>query len=109
MTEYYGPTKKGGEGQKFSSSEAVWDYQVTCYKEEEKAPEWYREGIFYQIFPDRFANGNPDQIINSPKKILIFMLPKKMIRYMSKMQMAKFYAGIFLEEILKVFYKKSLT
>jgi len=68
LTEYYGPTEKGGEGRKFFSSETVWDYQITCYKKEEKAPKWYREGIFYQIFPDRFANGNPDRIINSPKK-----------------------------------------
>jgi len=68
ITEFYGPTEKGGEGQKFSSAEYAWDYQVTCYKKEEQAPDWYREGIFYQIFPDRFANGNPNRMINSPKK-----------------------------------------
>ncbi|AYW45175.1 glycoside hydrolase family 13 protein [Tetragenococcus koreensis] len=68
ITEFYGPTEQGGEGQKFSSAETVWDYQVTCYKRAEKAPDWYRNGIFYQIFPDRFANGNPNRIINSPKK-----------------------------------------
>lgn len=68
ITEFYGPAEKGGEGQKFFSVESVWDYQVTCYKKEEQTPAWYREGIFYQIFPDRFANGNPNRIINSPKK-----------------------------------------
>jgi len=68
VTELYGATKEGGEGQKFSPFERVWDFQVTCYKKEEKAPEWYRNGVFYQIFPDRFANGNPNRIVNSPKK-----------------------------------------
>ena len=24
--------------------------------------------MFYQIFPDRFANGNPNRVINQPKK-----------------------------------------
>ncbi|MGI6555518.1 MAG: alpha-glycosidase [Bacillota bacterium] len=30
-----------------------------------KTPEWVREGVFYQIFPERFYNGNPK---NDPKE-----------------------------------------
>lgn len=31
-------------------------------------PEWVKNRIMYQIFPDSFCNGNPDGSINSPKK-----------------------------------------
>ncbi|SJZ36956.1 alpha amylase N-terminal ig-like domain-containing protein [Selenihalanaerobacter shriftii] len=34
-----------------------------------KTPDWVRDAIFYQIFPDRFYNGNPD---NDPDKIGIY-------------------------------------
>ncbi len=29
-------------------------------------PEWSREAVFYQVFPDRFANGNPDSDVLIP-------------------------------------------
>ena len=51
---YYGNNhdELGGEGCVY------WDdphrYQITVYKRAE-VPEWYKDGIIYQIFPDRFA------------------------------------------------------
>uniref|UniRef100_UPI00403F3C8C glycoside hydrolase family 13 protein n=1 Tax=Candidatus Enterococcus willemsii TaxID=1857215 RepID=UPI00403F3C8C len=65
--DYYGASQEGGEGRLFSRPEDTWNFQITCYRQEEKTPDWYREGIFYQIFPDRFYNGNEDKRINSPK------------------------------------------
>ena len=51
---YYGnnPEKYGGEGQ-------LWDenpvpYQITVYKST-PVPQWYKDAVVYQIFPDRFA------------------------------------------------------
>ena len=32
-------------------------FQITVYRER-KVPSWYKEGIVYQIFPDRFARGS---------------------------------------------------
>lgn len=32
-------------------------FQITVYVPREHQPMWYREGIVYQIFPDRFARG----------------------------------------------------
>lgn len=66
--QYYGFSGQGGEGQIYGSERDVIPYQLTCYQKPEIAPKWYREAVFYQIFPDRFANGNPDRIINHPKK-----------------------------------------
>lgn len=51
---YYGNNKEnlGGEGEVYKTDPAP--YQITVYKEA-KVPSWYKDGIVYQIFPDRFA------------------------------------------------------
>ena len=43
----------GGEGRPGNEGE-IAPYQITVYRPAE-VPEWYRDGIVYQIFPDRFA------------------------------------------------------
>ncbi|MDT2674112.1 glycoside hydrolase family 13 protein [Enterococcus dongliensis] len=68
ITQYYGFHGQGGEGKIYGSEREVIPYQLTCYQKPEIAPSWYRDAVFYQIFPDRFANGNPDRKINQPKK-----------------------------------------
>ena len=35
-------------------------YQITVYGKGYETPKWWRECVCYQIFPDRFANGNED-------------------------------------------------
>ena len=32
-------------------------FQITVFSPRARQPRWYREGIVYQIFPDRFARG----------------------------------------------------
>ena len=44
----------GGEGQIVETAGELVPYQITVYKYSE-TPEWYKNGIVYQIFPDRFA------------------------------------------------------
>lgn len=52
------PDGIGGEGQVnlFSTN----SYQITVYDPKRKVPDWYKEGIIYQIFPDRFSHGERD-------------------------------------------------
>ena len=52
---YYGNNEAntGGEGRLGYEGE-IAPYQITVYKASE-VPEWYRKGIVYQMFPDRFA------------------------------------------------------
>lgn len=38
-------------------SRPMHSYQITVYKPDFKLPRWYREGVLYQIFPDRFYRG----------------------------------------------------
>ena len=57
---WYGnnPERLGGAGHVYDEQEMsehdVPAYQITVYKES-PVPEWYRNGIVYQIFPGRFA------------------------------------------------------
>lgn len=64
---YYGNNDEhlGGIGQIYTYNPVP--YQITIYKKS-NLPEWYKEGIIYQIFVDRFCNGNDDGSINNPKK-----------------------------------------
>lgn len=68
FTRFYGSQDQGGEGKIYNHESEVASYQLTCYEKAEVTPAWYREAVFYQIFPDRFWNGNPDQKVNAPKK-----------------------------------------
>ena len=51
---YYGnnPERLGGEGYTYECDPVP--YQITVYRND-SSPSWYKEGIVYQIFPDRFA------------------------------------------------------
>lgn len=66
---YYGNNQQGfgGPGQLYYNESQVYTYQLTTYKEEDYAPDWYLDGIAYQIFVDRFDNGNEDGSIDNPK------------------------------------------
>ena len=64
---YYGNNDEhlGGIGQIYTYNPVP--YQVTVY-EKSYIPDWYKEGVVYQILIDRFYNGNEDKSINSPKE-----------------------------------------
>lgn len=58
---YYGNNEKGlgGLGTEYPELPPL-KYQITVYDKAYKTPEWFKEKVAYQIFPDRFYNGNPD-------------------------------------------------
>jgi len=64
---YYGNNDEhlGGIGQIYTYNPVP--YQITVY-EKSYIPNWYKEGVVYQILIDRFYNGNEDNTINSPKE-----------------------------------------
>lgn len=39
--------------------EGLFQYPYLCFQEEERTPSWAQEAVIYQIFPDRFSNGDP--------------------------------------------------
>ncbi|MFT8316842.1 MAG: glycoside hydrolase family 13 protein [Sporolactobacillus sp.] len=66
---YYGKAADdfGGEGMIYESAASIRQYQLTAYDHPDPAPDWYRNGIIYHIFVDRFNNGNPHHLIEHPK------------------------------------------
>ena len=67
-TIYYGNNEKtlGGKGVKYQHKNPL-PFQITVYKPTYNTPKWYRESIVYQIFVDRFFNGNLDGKVSNPK------------------------------------------
>lgn len=57
----------GGTGKETTDISKAEPFQLTCYDRQVPRPEWYRNAVFYQIFPDRFANGNPHGEIDGKK------------------------------------------
>ena len=63
---FFGKNEFNGNIKEFSK-DFINKYQLTVYKKVE-VPNWYKEGVMYNIFVDRFNNGNKSGKINSPKK-----------------------------------------
>lgn len=57
-----------GQGQLKQDKNNLHVFQLTCYERTVPSLNWYQRGIVYQIFPDRFANGNPHGEITGRKK-----------------------------------------
>ena len=58
QTRYYGnnPECLGGLGQVYESPDPP-SFQITVFRKT-PVPDWYKDGIVYQIFPDRFARSS---------------------------------------------------
>lgn len=65
---YYGNNKSmlGGIGETYFR--APKSYQITVHKKGLSTPNWIKDSVMYQIFVDRFFNGNEDNRIENPKE-----------------------------------------
>lgn len=68
MVFFYGnnPGEKGGIGALYDAPPP--SYQITVYLPRIQTPDWFKNSIVYQIFVDRFYNGNPDGKVSAVKK-----------------------------------------
>ncbi|WP_339062945.1 glycoside hydrolase family 13 protein [Tepidibacillus marianensis] len=69
---YYGNNENrlGGVGEISGNIPIL--YQITVYKNEALPPAWFQDSVIYQIFVDRFFNGNEDgKVLNAKKNSLI--------------------------------------
>lgn len=59
-TDYYedDATRTMGWGQAFDESED-FSYQLTVYAPDFQTPDWIKNAVVYQVFPDRFRDGDP--------------------------------------------------
>ncbi len=61
ISRWYGDNNSvgdGGPGQTYSNESDVFAYNLTVYLKSFKTPSWMTKAVVYQIFPDRFYNGN---------------------------------------------------
>ncbi|MEZ4357643.1 MAG: glycoside hydrolase family 13 protein [Eubacteriales bacterium] len=58
-TYYYGSGHNRTSGRGYVYSEVPLGFQITVFLKDFKTPEWMKNGIMYQIFPDRFKMGDP--------------------------------------------------
>lgn len=67
---FYGNShdSKGGLSIYYERDYELRPFQITCHNYRKKAPSWYKEAIFYQIFPDRFCNGNEEGKVDGIKE-----------------------------------------
>ncbi|MDK2904942.1 MAG: cyclomaltodextrinase / maltogenic alpha-amylase / neopullulanase [Eubacteriaceae bacterium] len=63
------PDGLGGIGQIYT--EKASSYQITIYDPKRKSPDWYKEGLMYQIFPDRFNRGPDFDLANFPNDAML--------------------------------------
>ena len=63
---FYGKVNDNGEVCEYGY-ENLQKYQLTVY-EDVKVPSWFKEGILYHVFVDRFNNGNRNGKVSNPKK-----------------------------------------
>lgn len=59
---YYGNNEPGLGGEGRLSVTPPGSYQITVVPETAATPAWWKRSVVYQIFPDRFANGNPGRV-----------------------------------------------
>lgn len=64
---YYGDNAAalGGIGRQYDVLPP--SFQITVYRRDFTVPAWFKHGIIYQIFPDRFYNGNADGRVTGAK------------------------------------------
>ncbi|MEG6585387.1 bifunctional glycogen debranching protein GlgX/4-alpha-glucanotransferase [Dendrosporobacter sp. 1207_IL3150] len=67
-TFYYGNNHAGlgGSGDIYDSPPP--SFQITVYQKCAVTPNWFKEAVMYQIFPDRFCNGEAEGKVLAPKK-----------------------------------------
>lgn len=65
---FYGNNQDGYGGKGEITQHIPLAYQITVYHPTALPPNWYKDSIIYQIFVDRFYNGNQDNRIQKPKK-----------------------------------------
>ncbi|AOY74890.1 glycoside hydrolase family 13 protein [Clostridium formicaceticum] len=70
---YYGNNEESLGGKGLLKEEEPFTYQITVYKEEAFVPSWFKEGIIYQIFPDRFyREGYQQELLEIKKNSFIY-------------------------------------
>ena len=61
-TTYIGCREETSTGEAYVSDYIPRGFQLTVYAKKFSTPDWCKKGIMYQIFPDRFAQGDEENL-----------------------------------------------
>ncbi|OFI47043.1 hypothetical protein BG262_01560 [Floricoccus penangensis] len=61
-----------GEGQCYPHKNETSPFTLTIFDGEDKGPDWYRDAVFYQIFPDSYAKSDNEKIENPIDNVLFY-------------------------------------
>lgn len=64
---YYGNNNERLGGKGTLREQVPPAFQITVYREDLEVPAWFTESVMYQIFVDRFYNGNDEGKVENPK------------------------------------------
>lgn len=59
---YYGPPVGKSQGEGVLYNAPCPSFQLTVYDQQFDTPDWFKGSVMYQIFPDRFRRGDPDNL-----------------------------------------------
>lgn len=70
--QYYGNNSEnlGGQGQVYDHEPP--SFQITVYAKDSTTPDWFKNGVVYQIFPDRFYHSKFSQGVTAGKTQAVF-------------------------------------
>lgn len=68
---YYGNNELGLGGEGRLTDRGPQSYQITVVPQSVSTPDWWRDAIVYQIFPDRFNNGCREGVLSPRKNSLL--------------------------------------
>lgn len=106
-TLYYGDNSKalGGIGE-ISYQEPSKHFQITVYAPDFDTPSWWRNSVCYQIFPDRFCNGNENGSFLGDRHDIIHRSWKEMPYYKPEQFGGEYLSNDFFGGNLKGIHKK---
>lgn len=65
---YYGNNRQHFGGQGILTELPPPSYQITVYRQDFTVPKWFKTTVMYQIYVDRFFNGNENGSILNPRR-----------------------------------------
>ena len=101
---FYGARHGKTQGEGMIVDDNPDSFQITVYEEDFDTPRWMSKGIMYQIFPDRFCQGNKENMKRGEERSICMMTGKNS-RYLDHFREKNFMIHvIILVEILRGSY-----
>ena len=90
---YYASCADGHGGEGRLTYDSFIPYYMTVYSRDFQTPDWFGDGVTYQIFPDRFASAGKIPSVEGRRKVAKNVLPRKKVLPGGEIPNDYFYGG----------------